>query len=328
LSNKNILIDKYLDKFPNVANKTLASKIYNENKLLFKSAEVVRSAIRNRRGSNGAGSLKKLHSDKYLSPEKRILKYNLPTAIETDYQPYLIIGNRGLIFGDIHIPFHSVPALNTMFDYVSNLDFDFILLDGDVMDCFEVSNFNHEPDLVSFKEERDKTKEFIIELKRLYPKTKIYYKFGNHEKRFEIYLMSKAPEIFGLPEFRLDIILDLYNLGVEYIPEDRYIDLSGLHIIHGHEYKNAITSPANPARTTYLRAKDSALVAHYHQSSEHTEPSIGGKVVTCWSIGCMCELHPKYMPLNRWNHGFAIYEREDEKFWHVQNKRIIDNRVV
>jgi len=99
-------------------------------------------------------------------------------------------------------------------------------------------------------------------------------------------------------------------------------------VIHGHEYKNAITSPANPARTFFLRTKDNTAGGHYHQTSEHPEPSIKGKLITCWSIGCLCDLHPKYMPLNKWNNGFAKYERYDENFWHIDNKKIIEGRVV
>jgi hypothetical protein len=140
--------------------------------------------------------------------------------------------------------------------------------------------------------------------------------------------MSHAPEIFGLPEFRLEILLDLFNKGIEYIPEDRYIDLSGLYLYHGHEFRNAVSSPANPARTAFLRSKDCAVVAHHHQPSEHTEKSINDKIITCWSLGSMCELHPKWMPLNKWAHGFAEYERHKDDFWVVKNKRIIGNKVV
>ena len=328
MKDNSYIINKYLDEFPDTPNLTLAKIIYNKNKLLFKDIDSVRSMIRVRKGSHGKKLLKQLASDKYLTPEKRAEKYNLPIAIESHYKPYIITGHKGLVFADGHIPFHSMSAFNTMFDYTVKYDFDFILIDGDLSDMFEISCFNHEPDLISMPEERDMTKEFLKELKRIYPKAKIYLKFGNHERRFEQYLMVKAKELFGFKEFRWEVLLGLNDLKIEHIPEDRYIDLSGLNIVHSHEYKNGITSPANPARTLYLRTKDCTLGAHYHQSSEHTEPSINGKMVTCWSIGCMCDLHPKYMPLNKWNNGFAIYSREEDNFWHIKNKRIIENRVV
>jgi predicted phosphodiesterase len=327
-SRKQEIILKNLSDFPNLQNRTLATQIYNQNKLLFKDLEEVRNSIRYYRGVSGKAKLKSIATDKFLYAEKRVEKYNLPKAIETDYKPYSIIGDKGVIFADSHVPFHSIKALETMFDYTANKNIDFVIIDGDGMDCFEISNFCNDPTIITFPEERDRMKQFLDELKHVYSSAKIYYKFGNHEKRFETYLEAKAPELYGLKEFRLEILLDLYNKGIEYIPEDRYIDLMGLNILHGHEYKNAITSPANPARTFFLRTKDTTIGGHYHQPSEHPEPTISGKILTCWSLGCMCDLHPKYMPLNKWVNGFAVYERYDETFWHVDNKKIIEGRVV
>ena len=50
------------------------------------------------------------------------------------------------------------------------------------MDCFDISNFNKEPDLIRFNDERDYTKQFLIELKRIYPNAKIYYKLVNKKE--------------------------------------------------------------------------------------------------------------------------------------------------
>jgi predicted phosphodiesterase len=322
------IIKQYLDKFPNLASMTLAKKIYNENKLNCSSLDSVRTQIRTLKGSCGKKKLNKIKTEKYLSKEKLELKYNLPASIEHVYEPYIITGNKGLIFADAHIPFHNIKAFETMFDYTINKDIDFIIILGDFMDCFDISYFDREPNLIRFNDERKQTKEFLIELKRIYSKAKIYYKFGNHEKRFENYLIRKAPEIYDCEEFRLEILLDLFNLGIKYIPEDKYIQMQELSFIHGHEYARGVSSPANPARTFFLRSKSICLGAHFHQSSEHTESKINGDIITDWSIGCMCGLHPKYAPLNKWNSGFALYQRHDDNFWKIDNKRIIQGHVV
>jgi predicted phosphodiesterase len=327
--NKSEIIKKYLDKYPNLPNKTIAKLIYKENKLLFKNIESIRSLIRYYKGSYGIKNLKELKTTKYLSEEKYNMKYNLPESIRQEYTPYKIIANKVLIFGDVHIPFHNIQAIETMFNYSKKLNIDAIIILGDLMDCFELSYFDKEPNVIRFNDERKYTKQFLQELKKVFPKAKIYYKFGNHEKRFEKYLISKAPEIYDCEEFRLEILLDLFNLGIKYIEEDRYINLnSELKLLHMHEYKKAVTSPANPARTTFLRTKSNALSAHHHQSSHHSEPKINGELISCWSIGCLCGLNPKYMPLNKWNHGFAIYTKYEDKFWNVENKMIIKDRVV
>lgn len=326
--NKSDTVKDYLKRFPNMENKTLANKIYSDYPLIFKDIETVRSSIRYYKGAKGKVSLKVLKDERFLPHEKKQEKYNLPESIMQIYESYKIIAKKALIFGDVHIPFHSISALEAMFDKTVNTGIDAIIIDGDFMDCFDVSYFDNEPDVMRLNEERHITKQALIEIKRIYPEATIYYKFGNHEHRFERYLISKAPEIYDCEEFRLEVLLDLFNLGIKYIPQEKYIDLnSQLPILHGHEYVKSVSSPANPARTLFLRAKHSALTAHNHQSSEHNECRIDNEVITTWSIGCLCGLNPKYMPLNKWNHGYAVYE-SDGDFWHVENKRIYKGKVL
>ena len=44
-------------------------------------------------------------------------------------------------------------------------------------------------------------------------------------------------------------------------------------------------------------------------------------------IASNCGLKPKYMPLNKWNWGFASILMEDEHF-RVDNRKIINGRIV
>jgi len=39
-------------------------------------------------------------------------------------------------------------------------------------------------------------------------------------------------------------------------------------------------------------------------------------------------LHPDYCPSNDWSLGFARVEREDDDWFQVHNKRILQNKVV
>jgi len=79
----------------------------------------------------------------------------------------------------------------------------------------------------------------------------------------------------------------------------------------------------------YLRGKTTAFQGHNHSTSEYTDSDMNGKITTTWSLGCLCELNPDYMPLNKWNHGFAWVELEkngkDFKFY---NKRIYKGEVL
>jgi hypothetical protein len=326
---KSEIVKEALAKYPNMQNMTLAKKIYKENPLLFTTLEAVRASIRVYKGASGKKALKNLTDSTYLQPDKLATKLEMPDPVDCEpYEHYTIHAKCALLIGDVHIPFHDKVAISIMVDYCKQYDIDALIIDGDFADCFEISSFDVEPNVIKFKDEIEAVKQMLKYLKQEFPNAKIYYKFGNHEKRFESYMIKKAPELFGLEFFNLETIFDLFNLGVQHIKDNKIINLSGLAIIHGHEYKGGITSPANPARTTFLRAKSTALSAHNHQTSEHSEPTINGELISCWSIGCLCNLHPAYMPENKWNHGFAIYRKHDETFWHIENKKIISGHVV
>jgi len=119
----------------------------------------------------------------------------------------------------------------------------------------------------------------------------------------------------------------LDELNITFIPDKQIIHAGKLTILHGHELGASVFSPVNIARGLFLRAKDSALCGHHHQASEHTEPNINGKITTCWSVACLCELHPDYMPINKHHHGFAHVRVLDTGEFEVSNYRIVNGKI-
>jgi len=327
VSNSDI-IKNYLREHPNMSSHMCARNIYNENSLLFNSIEYVRAQVRYFKGSLGKKNMSGLKTDEFLTPEKKAVKYNLPEPVQQEeYKPFVISGNRGLILGDVHIPFQNNNAIETMLDYTCKQDLDFVLLNGDIMDCYSLSKFLKTPDKTRLQEEREKTKQFLDVIKSVFPKSKIFYKLGNHEKRLEDFLKLKAPELYGMPEYRLDVLLDLFNKQIQHIDEDTYIDLHGLSIFHFHELQGSLSTIA-PAYSLIQKTKTDSLCAHGHRTSNYTDYTATGKEIKGFTVGCLCEMHPEYARINKWNHGFAIYERLDDNTYHVHNKRIINERII
>jgi hypothetical protein len=50
-------------------------------------------------------------------------------------------------------------------------------------------------------------------------------------------------------------------------------------------------------------------------------------MVTTWSLGCLCELHPAYLPINKWNWGFGIVDIEKGGDFEVRNHTIYKGKV-
>jgi hypothetical protein len=318
------IVKEYLAKYPSISSVALSKLIYKDIPGECKNEESVRNIIRYYRGSNGEHNRKKMALESYLP------KITIPIADEEIYTPYVIDFNENvfpiMLGADVHIPFHDQDALEIFIERAIEINAKTIIFNGDWIDFYQVSNWQKDPRKRSVKEEIHIFNE-ILDLIQTNIKAKIIFKYGNHEERFDNYLMDNAPQLFELEEMHLENILKLKERNIDAVKDKRIIKLNHLHIIHGHEYKFAISNPVNPARGLYLRAKKNAVCGHFHQTSEHTEPAINGDIVTDWSIGCLCGLHPLYMPLNRWNHGFAeIYN--DEDFFNIRNRKIINYRLV
>jgi hypothetical protein len=304
----------------------LARIMHSENKLLFKNLEDARHFLRMIEGKAGKKSKVTVT---HPAPERPRNPYALPTSDEREYLPFEIKGHKRVaIFSDIHVPFHSIDCITSAIDFCKKEKPDALLLNGDTIDFFRLSRFIKDPRKRSFKQELDTFKALIDVFKKELD-CKIIFKLGNHEERYEHFLFEKAKELVGVEEFEFENIIKARASGIDVVSDKRVIKLNDLFDIHGHEYVGGISAPVNPARGLFLRGKVSCIQGHNHQTSEHTEPTMSGKMITTWSLGCMCELHPPYMPLNKWNHGFAIVDLDDNGTdFEVRNKRILKGKVL
>lgn len=321
-----------LKRFPKAGTRTVARMAYKQNPTLWKSEENARDTARNLRGSHGAvrrrwanpevtRPLQKGNTDPFLPiPEGK--------THFVEWGPVQIQGPiNALVFSDVHIPYHSRDVVETILRYGMERGCDTIILNGDLNDFFSISHWQNDPRKRDLAGELRTSREFFAAVRSRFPKARIIHKEGNHEERWVRYLSVKAPEILGVEEFDIPRILRHADYGVEWVGEMRPIRLGGLNVIHGHEYRFPISNPVNPARGLFNRAKTLALCGHMHQSSNHNESNMEGKIIGTWSLGCCFDLHPDYRPLNNWNHGFATVEVDRTGEFQVENKKIIHGRV-
>jgi predicted phosphodiesterase len=325
------IVTPYLEKYPEMPSLTLAKLIYKENKEAFNTIETVRSLIRSYRGASGKICLDKLGDRRFVREINTPYNpYLLPESDEQEFEPFEIYPQykKMLVFGDVHLPYHNVDSINRMIDYVANKKIDSILLNGDIIDFHQLSVFVKDPRKRHFAEEIQTAMMFLNALIKALG-VKIFYKLGNHEERFETYMRLKAPELIGIQEFELDNILQLGSKNIDVIKDKRIVRFGKLNILHGHEMKGSIIPPVNAARGVFLKTMENTLVNHFHTDTKHSENSLNGHHVSCWSIGCLCELHPEYAVINKWRHGFAIVEKinYDGNFV-VETRQIIKGRVL
>jgi len=324
------VIREACQKFPNTPTLTLARKLYKENPALWKSVDSCRSGIRFHRGNHGSSRRKTARSKEFHRPNQQ--PHNpcaLPNPSESkEWLPFVLNCRRLGIMSDIHIPYHDLRAVTVAIDDLVQHKVDAVLLNGDIMDCYSISRWEKDPRARKFSEEIADTRKFLEYLKSKLPKAKLFWKDGNHEERYQAYMKAKAPELLDIACFEFSEVIGFANMGIEYISDKRIVNVGKLQIVHGHEWPTAVISPVNAARGAFLRAKSNALCGHWHSTSEHAEPTLKQDLIAAYSVGCLCNLHPEYARLNRWNHGHAIVDVSADGNFRVKNKKQFDGELL
>lgn len=249
---------------------------------------------------------------------------SLPDPVTREFRPLQIdAAGRWLVLADVHVPNHDRRVLETAIADARRRGVAGVLLNGDVLDSHEISDHDKDPSAPRYVEEIQIGRQLFEWLRDRLPKARIIYKEGNHEERCTRYILRRAPALFGLEGLNLPSFLELGDLGVEWIGEKRVVKLGKLNVIHGHEYPGGVVAPASPARGLYLKAKSVALCGHHHRTSEYHDANINGRPEAAWSVGCACNLHPQYRPINAWNHGYAFVELSGDGAFEVENRRVL-----
>lgn len=235
--------------------------------------------------------------------------------------------DRLLVLSDIHFPYHDKEAIMLALRYGKEHNIDSILLNGDILDFYQLSKFAKDGRKPSIRVELDIFRSFIDQLKQRFPEATIYYKMGNHEVRLERWIQMNAQMFDGL--FDLERLVDFNTHGIVYLKDNIGVKFGKLHIIHGHEIRSGM-GVVNIARTYYLKAQTNLLFGHWHQQQEYISRTMEGSNVGAWATGCLCKLDAEYTyGINQWVHGFAVVDRlDDAGNFRVKLKKIIGGEVV
>lgn len=325
------IVLEYLRRFPKTPSLSLARKIYKENADFFTSVDQIRTLIRYYRGLHGNKCRKELHNKEFVVKPNSLSDFNLPKSYAEKIQIFSLPEKQDhvLVLSDLHIPYHDVKAIESALQYGKDVGINTIFINGDLVDFFMISRFVKTELKVSVAQELEIANEFLDALGKAFPKTPIYFLMGNHDMRLQKYLATKAPELLDIEEFRLKHLLHAGRRGITVLEEHVLVKMGKLFVTHGHNLLRGFFAPVNAARGAFLRAKSSVLIGHVHKISTHSETTIGGKTITCYSTGSLCELNPKFAPFaNNFTHGFAVVRFDGNGEFQVKNIQILDGKLV
>lgn len=329
------LARKLLKKYPKSPIRTLAKRLYEDNRIQFDSIESARTSLRYAAGRKGEQHRKNASSADPTTVKERVAPPSIPSippSKATDWKHFRIAGPAVVLsIADVHIPYHDPAAVESALAFAeSEHAVTHVLLNGDIADFYTVSKWEKDPKKRDLRAEVSGVRDFLRHIVARFPTQPIIYKKGNHEERWDHWLWRQAAELWDFPQCRMeravitdddgDVVDELRR--VEFVGQQGCVFVGKLPVFHGHELPKGLTNPVNQARGAFLRTNASTLTAHGHQTSSQPHPTWDKQEQFSWSQGCLCHMHPEYARINKWNHGFAVIEIDKAGDYDVYNYRL------
>lgn len=228
--------------------------------------------------------------------------------------------NKFVVISDIHFPYQDDKALKAVYKFLEQHPVDTIILNGDILDFYDVSSFDKDPDRVnSLQKEIDMSTRFFKKLRTIKPDARIVFIKGNHEYRLERYL-KKHPELYSLDALKLPNLLDLKKYNIEY--SDKGIKLGNLKIIHGDMVRKF---SGYTARGELEKHDSSGISSHTHRGGVYYYRT-PERYLAWFESFCLCDLNPEYINEPNWQQGF-LYGYVEKDSFAVTPIPIVDGKI-
>jgi len=271
---------------------------------------------------------------------------------------------KAVAISDLHFRFEDKVALGATLGFIEEYQPDVIFVNGDVPDFPDISRFSNSPldlltdedvadlsSLVLESKQQGKIKkylkprlqrdferiyEFFKELRRICPKARIVWIFGNHDHRMQGYVDEDAKQLAGVRRpgdkdevLALAELTKVREFGVEIVYSGKnessttYGDL-----LVGHFYK--VSAKSSFTAAGLVRQKHSSLVQpHVHRMGAYYKTLLDGTVLVGVEMGCLCRLDPEYMQYPNWQHGFVvIHKKKNSGRFYLQPIHIVDGAFL
>jgi predicted phosphodiesterase len=227
-----------------------------------------------------------------------------------------------LVLNDIQIPFHDPKVLDLALGFAQDLKPHGVILNGDVTDCYSLSDFSKNP-----VQDKDIDKEVKIAGELMDQLAKIakerVWLGGNHEDRLRRYLWNRAP---ALKKRGVDDFEDRFQIkdhGFIWKPYGAIQMLGKLTVTHGSLVSKY---SGQTARYHFDRYGTSILIGHTHRLGVYYRTNVRG-AHAAYENGCLCRMNPEYVQHPDWQHGFSVVHVDEQGMFNVQQVPILKRRV-
>jgi len=327
MTSKGKIVVDMINKFPKASSSQLSRKLYEKYPLVFSSQQNARSVLRYYRDASGAKdrATKKTAEVNVVEASGRHYAIAKTKARKRRYHHIPSDITDVVVLSDIHFPNHDEQALRLACEYVDKVKPGAIVLNGDVLDNTPFTKFRKPPSAKSAKGMFDMAIAWLRSLRENNPDAIIWWIEGNHDKWYKNWLIDHCEQVWDDSYYQLEARMQLEQMNIKYIEEYDVTMCGKLPLLHGHTVVKGVFAPVNSARGVWMKLKQTCMIGHTHQVSQHTERDLVGKVHKQWSLGCLCTIHPEYDPHNtRHSHGFAHITKDKSGRFVVRNFEIIE----
>ena len=223
-----------------------------------------------------------------------------------------------VILNDLQIPFHDVKVLDAVLALTVGIKPDGVILNGDVVDCYSLSEFDKDPATeASLTREITDAAQLMARLKGIPEK---WWLGGNHEDRLRRVLWQN-PKFASIEKLDFPKLFDLETYGFKWKPYGGTLKLASLLVTHG---SMVLKHSGWTAREHFIKYGTSVLIGHTHRLGVYYRTNSKG-VHASYENGCLCKLTPEYAQAVDWQQGFSVVHL-DGNYFNVQQIPIINRR--
>jgi predicted phosphodiesterase len=230
-----------------------------------------------------------------------------------------------VILNDIQFPYHDRKVLDGLvLPFVEELKPDGVVLNGDIVDNYTMSEFSRNPMEKSDLNTEIKLAHGLMDrLSRITRDGERYWIGGNHEHRLQRYVWKNAPALGVVQAVAFQNLFGLQHYGFEWREYGAHVMLGRLMVTHGTEvHKHSGWT----ARAHFLKHGVSVIIGHTHRLGQyHIRNTVGDHAA--YENGCLCRLDPEYEPSPNWQQGFAVVHVFDNGYFNVQQIRVLERKL-
>jgi len=207
---------------------------------------------------------------------------------------------------DAHVPFEDPVAVQAAIKFCKQLQPDIIVTD-EWMDFYSLSRFLKRPDLMggyTLNNARTTVQKYFVQIKKVCPNSRRVHLKSNHALRLPKYLMSKAPELYDLPELSIETFMGYNKLDIEHMD---YFTVRDVFLFkHGDIIRK---HSGYTARWEFDTEGMSGMSGHSHRRSQYDVTKRGGEY-TWVENGCLCRTDMEYLEgkIPNWQQGIGLVQ--------------------